>query len=92
MVVVGIFTDRPAIKHLVHDEEAHAVAEVEELRRWGIVRGADGVDTEGAQGIEAALPDGGGNGDADCAAVTVQGYPVDFVLTPLSQKPVAASK
>ena len=31
MVVVGIFGDGPAVEHLVHDEEAHAVGEIEEL-------------------------------------------------------------
>ncbi len=31
VVVVGIFGDGPAVEHLVHDEEAHAVGQVEEL-------------------------------------------------------------
>ncbi len=58
VVVVGVFGDGPAVEHLVHDEEAHAVGEVEELGRGWVVRGADGVDAECAQSGEAALPCG----------------------------------
>ncbi len=58
VVVVGIFGDGPAVEHLVHDEEAHAVGEVEELGCGWVVGGADGVDAEGSEGGEAALPCG----------------------------------
>ena len=49
VVVVGILGHGPAVEHLVHDEEAHAVGEVEKLGRGRIVRGADCVDAELAQ-------------------------------------------
>ena len=50
VVVVGVFGDGPAVEHLVHDEEAHAVGEVEELGCGWVVGGADGVDAEGCGG------------------------------------------
>ena len=40
------FSDRPAIKHLVHHEKSHAVAQIKKFRGGRIVRGADGVDAE----------------------------------------------
>jgi hypothetical protein len=44
VVVVGVFGDGPGVEHLVHDEEADAVGEVEELGSGWIVGGSDGVD------------------------------------------------
>ncbi len=73
VVVVGVLGYGPGVEHFVHDEEAHAVAEVEELGRGRVVGGADGVDAEGAEGGEAALPDGQGDGGADGSAVGVEG-------------------
>jgi hypothetical protein len=72
VVIVGIFGDGPAVEHLVHDEEAQAVGEVEELGcRW-IVGGADGVD---AEGDEAALPCGEWDGGAEGSGVGVEATP-----------------
>ena len=86
VVVVGILSDGPAVEHLVHDEEAHAVSEVEELGRGRVVRSADGVDTELAELGEAALPDAEGDGGADCATVGVEGYAVDLVMNAVEEE------
>ena len=56
VVVEFVFADEPAVEHFVHDEEAHAVAEVEEFGSGRVVGGADGVDAEGFEGGEAVLP------------------------------------
>lgn len=58
VVVVGILGNGPTVEHLVHHEKAHAVGEVEELGRGWVVRGADSVDAEFAEGFEAAVPCG----------------------------------
>ena len=73
VIVVGVLGDGPAVEHLVHDEEAHAVGEVEEFGCERVVGSADGVDAESAEGGEAALPCGEGNGGAE-------GSVVDFVV------------
>ena len=80
VVVVGILRDGPAVEHLVHDEEAHAVGEVEELGCGRVVRGADGVDAEGAKGGEAAFPCGERDCGAERSGVGVESYAVDFVM------------
>jgi len=80
VVVVGVFGDGPAVEHLVHDEEAHAVAEVEELRRGWVVGGADCVDTKLAELGEAAGAEGEGYGGAYGSCVGVEGYAVDLVV------------
>ena len=86
VIVVGILCDGPAVEHLVHDQEAHAVGEVEELRRGRVVRGADGVDAELAQLGEAAFPDGERNGGADGAGVGVESYAVDLVMDAVEEE------
>ena len=86
VVVVGILGDGPAVEHLVHDEEAHAVGEVEELGRGWVVGGADGVDAEGAESSEAALPCGERDGGAECAGIGVEGYAVDLVVDAVEEE------
>ncbi len=86
VVVVGILGDGPAVEHLVHDEEAHAVGEVEELGCGRVVRGADGVDAEGAEGGEAALPCGERDGGAEGSGVGVKGYAVDLVVDAVEEE------
>ena len=49
VVVVWVLGHRPAVEHLVHDEEAHAVGQIQKLRRGRVVRRADGVRTDLAQ-------------------------------------------
>ncbi len=48
-VVVLLFRNGPGVEGLDLDEEAHAVAEIEQLGGGGIVGGADGVDAHVAQ-------------------------------------------
>ena len=86
MVVVGVLGDGPAVEHLVHDEEAHAVGEVEEFGCGWVVGGADGVDAEGAKGDEATLPGGEWDGGAECAGVGVEGYAVDLVVLAVEEE------
>ena len=86
VIVVGILGDGPAVEHLVHDEEAHAVGEVEELGRGWVVRGADGVDAEGAEGGEAAFPGGERDCGAEGSGVGVEGYAVDLVVDAVEEE------
>ena len=86
VVVVGILGDGPAVEHLVHDEEAHAVGEVEELGCGWVVRGADGVDAEGAEGGEAALPCGERDGGAEGSGVGVESDAVDLVVVAVEEE------
>ena len=44
-----LLVSRPRVEELVHHHEAHAVAQVVELGRVGVVRGADGVDADDLQ-------------------------------------------
>ena len=92
VVVVGVLGDGPAVEHLVHDEEAHAVGEVEELGRGRVVGGADGVDAERAEGGEAAFPGGERDGGAEGAGVGVQGYAVDLVVDAVEEEAWLGSK
>src|SRR5262249_2756341 len=50
VVIVGILGDGLAVEHFVYHEEAHAVAEVEELRSWGIMGSSDGIDSDVFEG------------------------------------------
>ena len=68
VVVVGVLSDGPAVEHLVHDKETHAVREIEELRSRWVVGGADGIDAESAKGSEPAGPCGQRDGGAEGAS------------------------
>ena len=57
VVALGHLADGPLVEGLGHDEEAQAVAEVEELGRRRVVRGADGVRAHRLEHLEPALPD-----------------------------------
>ena len=88
VIVVGVLGDGPAVEHLVHDQEAHAVGEVEELGRWWVVGGTDGVDAEGAECGETTLPGGERDGGAECASISVEGDAVDFVVDSVEEEPL----
>ena len=62
----------PFIEGLIHDEEAEAVAEVEEFGGRGIVGAADGVDAGGAEEKQAALPDLLGNRGAQATGIFME--------------------
>ena len=55
-VTVVLLGYGPCVRELVHHQEAHPVAEVQELGRRGIVRGADGVTAHFLEHLEAADP------------------------------------
>jgi len=55
-VVVRLLGHGPGVEKLVQHEEAHPVAQVEELGGDGVVRGADGVDAELLQLRQPLLP------------------------------------
>ena len=79
VTLFGIWlTDGPAIERLVHDEKAHAVAEVEELGRGRIVGGADGVATDLLEAFEAAFPDAQGHSRTHSAAIVVEADTFDL--------------
>jgi hypothetical protein len=50
------------------------------------VGGADGVDSEGAEGGEAAFPGGEGDGGAECSCVGVESYAVDLVMNSVEEE------
>ena len=64
------------------------VGEVKKLGCWWVVRGADGVDSQGAQGGEAALPCGERDGGAEGSRVSVEGYAVDLVVLAIEEEAV----
>ncbi len=66
----------PLVERLGHDQEAHAVAQVEELGGRRVVRGADGVRPHRLQDLEPPFPHPLGHRRADGAAVVVQVHPV----------------
>ena len=55
MVIILVFARRPAIKRFIHHHEAHAVAQIQQLRRGRIVAGANGVDAHLAQDFQLPL-------------------------------------
>ena len=55
-VAVGLLRDGPGVRQLVHHDESHAVAEVEQFGGRGIVGGADGVAAHFLEHLEASLP------------------------------------
>ena len=55
-VAVFLFGPGPGVSELVQDKEAHAVAEVQELRCRRVVAGADGVAAHVLEHLEAADP------------------------------------
>ncbi len=61
----------PFVEGFIHDEEAHAVGEVEKFGVWGIVGGADGVAAEGAEDFELSLEGAEVGGGAEGAEVVV---------------------
>ena len=73
-ITVLLLRDRPGICKFIHYQETHPVAQVQELRRRGIVGGTDGVAAHVLEHLEAAhpgvvVPDG-----AERARVVVQAH------------------
>ena len=82
---------RPFVEGLVHDQEAHAVAEVEKFRRGRIVAAADGVAARLLEEFQTPLPDLDRHGRAQRAASWCRQTPLSFSAWPLIEKPLAGS-
>ena len=65
----------PLVERLVHHQEAQPIAQIEELGRGRVVRGADRVDAHFLEQFQTARPHGFGHGGSDRAAGVVQVYP-----------------
>ena len=77
----------PFVEGLVHDQKAHAVAEVQELGRRRIVAGSDSIAAHLAQGLETPLPNPLRHGRAHGAGVVVQANSVQFDVLAIQQEP-----
>ncbi len=86
VVVAGVFGHRPHIEHLVHHQESHAVAEVEEFGGDRVVGGTDGVHAELLEGLQAPFPGADRDGGAECAGVAMKADPFDFEVTAVEPK------
>src|SRR5690554_1503681 len=76
IAVIGIvLPGPPGIKSLVHNKEAHAVAQVQKLRSKGIVRSSNGIDAQLAQALQTLFPNTQWHGGAYGASVVVQTNP-----------------
>lgn len=80
VVVVGVLALGPAVEGLVHDHEAHAVAEREEAGIDRVVRGADAVHTEASEDGKPALPDVERHRGPHGTAVVVQAHSLDLEI------------
>src|ERR1700750_1350675 len=78
MIVERILRNRPGVEHFVHDDEAHAVGQVQEVGRGRVVRGAYRVDAERLQDCEPTLPCAQGHSRAERARVHVKAYALEF--------------
>jgi hypothetical protein len=72
VIALGHLADGPLVEHLVHDQEAEAIAQVEKLRRRRVVRGADGVGAHRLQRLQPAAPHRLRHGRAEAARVVVE--------------------
>ena len=82
---------RELVERLVLDEEAQAVAEVEELRRRRIVAGADGVDADLFERAQAPLPDAVGHRGAEAAGVVVHADALELQRLLVQEEPAPGS-
>ena len=80
------FRHLPLVEGLVHDQESHAVAQVQKLLRVGIVAGAYGVTAHLSQQFEAPLPDPLGHRRPHAAGVVVQAHAVQLHLLAVQQE------
>ena len=69
MIIVGYFSDGPAVEQFIHHQKSHAIAQIEELRRRRIVRRANGIHSEHAQLLQAPLPDAQRDGGAEAGLI-----------------------
>lgn len=87
VIIERILGNCPAIEQFVHDQKAHAIAQVEELRRRWIMRRADGIDSQRAQLFQAALPNAQRHSGAERAAIMMEADTFDFHIFAIQPKP-----
>src|SRR5262249_44601410 len=68
------------VKRLVHDEKSHAVAEIQEVGRRRIVRGADSVDAELPQFGQAMFPHADRHRSAERSAIVMQAHALEYEI------------
>src|SRR4029079_3508520 len=78
MIVVRVLSHGPGVKHFVHHQEPHAVAQVEKLRRRRIVCSANCIDTQTLQYLEATLPNSQRHSGAERASVVMHTHSFEF--------------
>ena len=76
----------PLIECFVHDQESHRVAQVEELRREGIVAGSDRVASHLAEGFKAPFPDALRHGTAHAAGLLMKTDAIQFDVFAVEQE------
>src|SRR4051812_12234612 len=69
---------RPLIERLVHDEESHLVGQVQQLGRWRVVAGADGVASHFGEQLELPLQRADVDRGAKRAEIVVVAYPIQL--------------
>jgi len=77
VVVEGVLGHGPAVEELVHDQEPHPVAQVQELRGHRVVGRAHGIGPDLPEPLEAPLPHPQGHGSPESASVVVQAHAPD---------------
>ena len=86
VVVLLVLPINPLVEGFIHHEEAHAVAEVEELRcRW-VVSGADGVAVAAFQNLQPSLPHPFGHCSAYGTPVVMQVHTFHLHLLAVQQE------
>ena len=88
VVIVGSLTQLPAVKQLVHHHKAHAIAEIEQLRRGRVVGGADGVAAHRLEDFQLALSGPLVECRSERAEVVMIAYALDFHHAVVEQKPL----
>ena len=86
MIIVRVFAGRPAIKRLVHHNEAHLVAQIQQLRSRRIVARADGVDAGLAQNFQLPLQRADVDGRAERAEIVVVANAVQLDVLAVKKK------
>jgi hypothetical protein len=87
-VAVLYFRPAPHVEGLVHHQEAHAVGELEQLRRGRVVARADRVRAHALQDLELALERAAVDGRAERAEVVVVADALQLDARPFSTKPL----
>ena len=86
MVVIFIFTRRPAIEGLVHNHKTHTVAQIQELGCRRIMAGANRIDAKLAQNFQLALKRAKIQGSPQCAKIVMVADAIEFDMLAVEKK------